>query len=72
MYQLLVNKYISFGELGVGGGWWCLSCDIRDLDWRWIFDLLNFEIEVGDGPGPELDKSSILLDYILVDLHLAG
>ena len=33
--------------------------------------FLNFEIEIGDGPGPEIDKSSIL-NYILVDLHLAG
>ena len=37
----------------MGGGWWCT------LDYRISSGpFLSYEIEFGDGPGPELDNSN--------------
>ena len=37
----------------VGGGWWV------DLDFNVSSGpFLSYEIEIGDGPGPELDNSN--------------
>ena len=47
-----MDLYIDVKKLSVGG--WCI----------WIITsalvlFLSFEIEIGDGPGPELDKNDI-------------
>ena len=46
-----MDLYIDVKKLSVGGWWWV------ELDYNVSSGpFLSFEIEIGDGPGPELDN----------------
>ena len=52
-----MDLYIDIKKLSVGGWWiWIITSA--------LVLFLSFEIEIGDGPGPELDN--ILLQQLLI------
>ena len=56
-YRCTFDLYIDVKKLwGGGGGWWWVYLDYNVSSGP----FLSYEIEIGDGPGPELDNFMIL------------
>ena len=52
-WRLTFDLYIDVEKLWVVGGWWVVYLDYNVSSGP----FLSYEIEIGDGPGPELDNS---------------
>ena len=55
-WRLTFDLYIDVEKLWVVGGWWVVYLDYNVSSGP----FLSFEIEIGDGPGPELDNRVIV------------
>ena len=53
-WRLTFDLYIDVEKLWVVGGWWVVYLDYNVSSGP----FLSYEIEIGDGPGPELDNIS--------------
>ena len=51
-WRLTFDLYIDVEKLWVVGGWWVVYLDYNVSSGP----FLSYEIEIGDGPGPELDN----------------